>query len=368
MKELAAFTRKEFFHIFRDTRTMLILLAMPVVQIILFGFAISVEIQNINVAVVEPEPCETVRRAVERIDANNYFTVKGVYASYDEAQEMVQRGGADVVLSFAPSFDRRMAAAEEGIIEIAADASNPNNAVWVQMYLGSTLNRHFHDEAHSTASASLITPVTRLLYNPAMVSAYNFVPGIMGLIMLIICSMMTSVSIVREKETGTMEVLLVSPVHPLSIIVAKMIPYFAISCVNLATILLLARYVLGVPMAGNIFALCFISLIYILLSLALGLLISTLVKTQMAAMLCSAMLLMLPVLMLSGMLFPIESQPQAIRWISFFIPARWYISAMRKLMIEGLSINYVWSELCVLAAMTALLIAVALAKFKNRLE
>lgn len=212
------------------------------------------------------------------------------------------------------------------------------------------------------------TPELHLLYNPQMKSSYNFVPGLMGLIFMLICAMMTSVSIVREKETGTMEVLLVSPVRPLRIVVAKMIPYFLLSCVNLATILLLARFVLGVPMSGSVVGLVGLSLLYLVLALALGLFISTMADSQVTAMLISGMLLILPLIMLSGMVFPIENMPGVLQGISCIVPARWYIEAVRKLMVEGLPFAAVLKEFAVLAVMTGALIGVALGKFNDKLE
>lgn len=209
---------------------------------------------------------------------------------------------------------------------------------------------------------------TRLLYNPRMKSAYNFVPGIMGLIFILICAIMTSVSIVREKETGTMEVLLVSPVRPIRIVFAKMIPYFVLSCLNLSSILLLARFVLGVPMSGGIVGIVGLSLLYIVLALALGLFISTVARTQVTALLVSAMLMLMPMIMLSGMVFPIGNMPAPLQWLSCIVPARWYIAAIRRLMIEGLPFTAVLREFAILAAMTAGLIAVALRKFNDKLE
>ena len=211
-------------------------------------------------------------------------------------------------------------------------------------------------------------PDTHLLYNPQMKSAYNFVPGIMGLIFILICALMTSVSIVREKEMGTMEILLVSPVRPMWIIFAKMIPYFLLSCVNLASILLLATFVLDMPMSGSMIGLVGISLLYLMLALALGLFISTLSDRQSTALLISAMMLMLPIIMLSGMVFPIENMPGILRGVSSIIPARWYIEAVRKLMIEGLPFAAVIKEFCILSIMTAALVGVALKKFNDKLE
>ena len=367
MKAFPAFVKKEFFHIFRDYRTLLILLGMPIVQIILFGFALSVEINNINIAVIAPNRTETIRQMVSKIDASNYFTLKGIYTSGEEPDQLMNREKVDVILRFAPDFNPGVKPYDQAQIQIPSNASNPNIAVQETMSLQSIINSYFAGK-QSTSVKPLIDADIHLLYNPGMQSAFNFVPGIMGMLMIIICAMMTSVSIVREKETGTMEELLVSPVRPINIIFAKMIPYFTLSCFNLITILLIARYILGVPVDGSLFFIALISLIYIILALALGLLISTLVRTQVTAMLISVMSLMLPVLLLSGMIFPIESAPVFFQWVSCAIPARWYISAMKKLMIEGLSVGYVVNEMIVLSVMAVGLISISLFKFKNRLE
>ena len=291
MKGFFSFVRKETLHILRDRRTMLIVLLMPVVQVLLFGFAISVEVNNIDFAVVASHPTEAVRRQVERIAANPYFTFGG-YIRQDEADEVLRTGEVGAVVVFADDYDRRTAGSGEpdgAAIQLIFDASNPNDASSGAGYLRSVLL------AEGTGGAP--TPELHLLYNPQMKSSYNFVPGLMGLIFMLICAMMTSVSIVREKETGTMEVLLVSPVRPLRIVVAKMIPYFLLSCVNLATILLLARFVLGVPMSGSVVGLVGLSLLYLVLALALGLFISTMADSQVTAMLISGMLLILPLIM-----------------------------------------------------------------------
>lgn len=362
MNGFGAFVRKETLHILRDRRTMLIVLLMPVVQLILFGFAISTEVDNLDLAVAAPHPSERIRQQVERLAVNGHFTFKG-YVAPDGVDDVLRRGQADAVVVFARDYDRRTAAGEQNgacgpAVQVVFDASNPNIAAAGAGYLSRVLQ---------TDPASDLIEV-HTLYNPQMKSAYNFVPGIMGLIFLLICAMMTSISIVREKESGTMEVLLVSPVRPLRIIAAKMIPYFALSCINLATILVLARCALGVPMTGSMTALTGMSLLYIVLALALGLFISTVSHTQVVAMLLSGMVLMMPVILLSGMAFPVENMPAPLGAVSCIIPARWYIDAMRKLMIEGLGFGAVWREFAILAAMTAVLVAVAVKKFNDKLE
>ena len=364
MKGFGSFVRKEMLHILRDRRTMLIVLVMPVVQLLLFGFALSVEVTNIDFAVVTTKHTEEIRQQVEKIGSNPYFSFIG-YVEGTEIDDVLRKGVVDVVVVFADDYERQtvrddLSVIGNGTVQLIFDASNPNNAATGAGYLQNVLS--------SDWQTNDMMPETHLLYNPLMESSYNFVPGIMGLIFILICAMMTSVSIVREKETGTMEVLLVSPVRPMRIILAKMIPYFGLSCMNLITILLLARFVLNMPMSGSIIGVVGVSLLYVGLALALGLFISTLSNDQVTAILISGMLLMLPVIMLSGMIFPVDNMPDILQWISYVIPARWYIEAMRKLMIEGLPFVSVIGEFMILAIMTVVLVLVAFKKFNDKLE
>ena len=362
MKQFWAFIKIEFFHIFRDRRTMLILLGMPVLQIILFGFAITTELNHSRVAVLDPSKDAVTTRITERIDENRYFSVVKELSSASDIETVFRHDEADIVVAFTPDFDANLSTGEAGI-QLVVDATDPNTgnmmAGYVQGIVGQALQS-------GTQSSPIVQ--THLLFNPQMKSAYNFVPGVMGLILMLICAMMTSISIVREKETGTMEVLLVSPIRPIFIILAKAVPYLVLSCVNLATILLLSVYVLHVPVEGSLWTLSFLSLLLIAVALSLGLLISCVVQNQVAAMIVSGMGLMMPVMLLSGMMFPIESMPAVLQWISNIIPARWYIQAVKKVMIEGLGMAAVWHEALILSGMAALLIGLSLKKFKERLE
>ena len=362
MKQFWAFIKIEFFHIFRDRRTMLILLGMPVLQIILFGFAITTELNHSRVAVLDPSKDAVTTRITERIDENRYFSVVKELSSASDIETVFRHDEADIVVAFTPDFDANLSTGEAGI-QLVVDATDPNTgnmmAGYVQGIVGQALQS-------GTQSSPIVQ--THLLFNPQMKSAYNFVPGVMGLILMLICAMMTSISIVREKETGTMEVLLVSPIRPIFIILAKAVPYLVLSCVNLITILLLSVYVLHVPVEGSLWTLSFLSLLLIAVALSLGLLISCVVQNQVAAMIVSGMALMMPVMLLSGMIFPIESMPAVLQWISNIIPARWYIQAVKKVMIEGLGMAAVWHEALILSGMAALLIGLSLKKFKERLE
>ena len=355
--------KKESTHILRDKRTMLIVMLIPVVLMVLFGFAISTEVNNINIAIVAPERTDGVNDAVQRLDNNDYFTFKG-YISPDEIDYYLRSGKVNAVIVFATDYDRRALLAKQGyetkpIIQLILDASNVNTASTASAYIQNIL-------LGSDSPQAMFD--TRMLFNPQMKSAYNFVPGIMGLIFILVCAMMTSVSIVREKEVGTMEVLLVSPVRPAKIIFAKMIPYFAISCIVLILILLLARYLLDVPMTGGVWGIFSLSLLYLALSLSLGLLVSTIARTQVAALLISAMVMMMPILMLSGMLFPIENLPTFFKVVSNIVPARWYIDAVRKMMIQGLPLTAVWENCAILLGMTVAILGVSLKKFNDKLE
>lgn len=341
---------------------MLILLGMPVLQIILFGFAITTELNHSRVAVLDPSKDAVTTRITERIDENRYFSVVKELSSASDIETVFRHDEADIVVAFTPDFDANLSTGEAGI-QLVVDATDPNTgnmmAGYVQGIVGQALQS-------GTQSSPIVQ--THLLFNPQMKSAYNFVPGVMGLILMLICAMMTSISIVREKETGTMEVLLVSPIRPIFIILAKAVPYLVLSCVNLATILLLSVYVLHVPVEGSLWTLSFLSLLLIAVALSLGLLISCVVQNQVAAMIVSGMGLMMPVMLLSGMIFPIESMPAVLQWISNIIPARWYIQAVKKVMIEGLGMAAVWHEALILSGMAALLIGLSLKKFKERLE
>ena len=360
MKQFIAFVIKETKHILRDKRTMLILFGMPVVMMLLFGFAITTDVKNVRTVVVTSEMLPRTQQAVERLAQSEYFIITQTVNTPREAEQLIRSQKADMALVFARGRG----------MQIMVDGSDPNMAQQWTTYALQTIaaDRSAPATLHAAKNDSPITIHTSLLYNPQMKSAYNFVPAIMGMLLMLICAMMTSISIVREKEKGTMEVLLVSPVRPLMVIIAKAVPYLILAFGILITILLMARFVLGVPLAGSLFWILAVSTLYILLALSLGLLISNVAQTQLVALLLSAMVLLMPVVMLSGMLFPVESMPTILQWISAIVPPRYYIEAMRKLMIMGVGIGEVAHEVAVLAGMTVVLLAIALKKFNVRLE
>ena len=352
MKQFISFVIKEAKHIMRDKRTMLILFGIPVVLMLLFGFAITTEVKDVRTVVVTSQMDHLTQAAVERLAQSEYFTITQTVSTPQEAERLVRSQKADMAMVFSHDF-----ASKKDGIQLIVDGSDPNMATqWTNYAQGVLANMQ----------GSMVN--SKMLYNPQMKSAYNFVPAIMGMLLMLVCAMMTSISIVREKEKGTMEVLLVSPVRPLMVIIAKAVPYLVLAFVILITILLMARYVLGVPLQGSIAWILAVSTLYILLALSLGLLISNIAQTQLVALLLSAMVLLMPVLMLSGMMFPIESMPKILQWISIVIPPRYYIEAMRKLMIMGVGVGEVMKEIAVLAGFTTFFLILALMKFNTRLE
>ena len=366
MKQFIAFVIKETKHILRDKRTMLILFGMPVVMMLLFGFAITTDVKNVRTVVVTSEMSPRTQQAVERLAQSEYFMITQTVNTPQEAEQLIRSQKADMSLIPSPSPKGKGGSSLQW--QIMVDGSDPNMAQQWTTYAQSILSQPVDGKHYSLSSPFGEGLGVRLLYNPQMRSAYNFVPAIMGMLLMLICAMMTSISIVREKEKGTMEVLLVSPVRPLMVIIAKAVPYLVLAFCILITILLMARFVLGVPLAGSLFWILAVSTLYILLALSLGLLISNVAQTQLVALLLSAMVLLMPVVMLSGMLFPVESMPTILQWISAIVPPRYYIQAMRKLMIMGVGIGEVAHEVAVLAGMTVVLLAIALKKFMQRLE
>ena len=353
MKEFIAFVIKEGRHILRDKRTMLILFAMPIVLMLLFGFAISTDVRNVRTVVVTSKMSYLTQQKVLQLSQSEYFSIIRHVHTPAEAEQLIRSQKADMAIVFSNEFDSR-----QGSIQLITDGADPNMAQQYANYASLVLQ-----------NAPLPNPITmQLLYNPQMKSSYNFVPGIMGMLLMLICAMMTSISIVKEKERGTMEVLLVSPVRPLLVIIAKAVPYLLLAFIVLICILLMSYFVLNVPLAGSLPAIILVSSLYILLALSLGLLISTIAKTQLVALIVSAVVLLMPSVLLSGMMFPIESMPTVLQWISAVIPPRYYISAMRKLMIMGVAVENAIQEVVVLAGMTAFFLFVALKKFNTRLE
>lgn len=367
MKQFLIFVRKEIYHIWRDHRTLFILTAMPVMQIVLYGFALTNEVKDSRIAVLDQSRDPASLSLVQEIGASRYFKVVHLLETPADIDRIFRQGKTRMVVFIGRGFQDDLLHTNRAVVQLVADASDPNIANTLTNYATAIINDF---QQRMTANQPLplrINTQVRMLYNPELKGAYNFVPGVMALVLMLVCAMMTSISIVREKELGTMEVLLVSPLQPFLIVIAKAIPYLLVSFVNIASILLLSVYALDVPIAGSLWLLLAESALFTGTSLSVGLVISNFARTQQTAMLSSMMSLMLPTLMFSGFLFPVENMPVPLRVVSNLVPAKWYYIIVKQVMIKGLSFSSVWKETLILAAMTVTLPAVSIRNFKIRL-
>lgn len=365
MKQLLTFVRKEFLHVLRDKRTLLVLFGMPVVQILLFGFALSTEVKNTKIAVLDQDKSQISAELISKIDGNRYFDAERDLKSIQEAEDAFKSGRIKMIVVIPANFSEDLNGGKKTQIQLICDATDLNLANQIYNFM-SNITMDFYGQ--QTAAQRGIQPEIRMLYNPQLKGAPNFVPGVMAFVLLIICVLMTAIAIVREKETGTMEVLLVSPMKPYVIILAKAIPYFILSVVILISILVLSVSVLDLPIEGNIFLLFGISIIFIITNLLIGIVISILTATQQTAMLISLIGTMLPTLMLSGFMFPVENMPVPLQFVGNAIPAKWYYEIIKNIMIKGTGIEVIWKHVLVLLGMMTVLFVIAVKKFKIRLE
>lgn len=367
MKQLTSFIKKEFLHIIRDTWTIMILIALPIVMMILFGYAVTTEIKDTHFAVLDYSKDDYTTAIVNKLRSSEYFIFTENLTTYKQAEDAFKTGEIGIVVVFEENFYENLLHTGTASVQILADGSDPNTAKTLVNYASNIISLYLQDRNPSPHTVQLL-PEIKFLYNPQLKGAYNSVPGVIGMIIMLICAMMTAVSIVREKEKGTMEVLLASPMRPIFVIIAKLSPYFTISVLNVFNIFIISHFIMGVPIAGNLFWIIVLCFLYIVVSLGIGLLISSVTNTQVIALLISGMILMLPAVYMSGMIFPIENMPWILRALSHVIPARWFVFAIRKILIMGVDVKYIAKEMLILTGMIAILIIVSLKKFKIRLE
>lgn len=367
MKQFIAFVKKEFYHILRDRRTLFILLGMPIMQIIIFGFALTNEVKNSRIAIYDNSKDVATASVISELEASNYFDIQKNIYSYDEIEKSFQEGRIKLAIVFPPGFSEDLQHFNKAQVQLVADASDPNVASTLTSYATAVLKDYQGRITQEKKLPYTIETETRMLYNPQLKGVYNFVPGVMAMVLMLVCTLMTAITVVREKEAGTMEILLASPIQPLKIIIAKAVPYLMLSVVNIASILLLSVFVLDVPVNGSLMLLIFESILFTLTCLAFGLLISASTASQQTAMFIALTGMFLPTVMLSGFMFPIENMPLPLRIISNIVPAKWYYLIVKDVMIKGVGFSGIWMETLVLTGMMFFLLAMAIKKFKIRL-
>lgn len=367
MKQFRSFVRKEFYHILRDRRTMFILLGMPVIQIVIFGFALTNEVKNSKYAVLDQSKDAASQQLVQQIEASQYFESSTTLHNYDDITKAFRKGKIKLAIVIPPHFSEDLLHQNRTQVQLVADASDPNVANTLVNYAANIINDYQSGLINGKQLPYTIQVEQRMLYNPQLKGAYSFVPGVMAMVLLLVCTMMTAITIVKEKETGTMEIMLVSPLKPLLIVVAKAVPYLLLSVINIISILLLSVFVLEVPIRGSLPLLMSESILFTLVSLSLGLLISAGSNTQQTAMFISLIGMFLPTVMFSGFMFPVENMPLPLQVISNIVPAKWYYTIVKSVMIKGVGFSAVWKETLILTGMLFFFLIMAIRKFKIRL-
>lgn len=368
MKRFIGFIKKEFYHIFRDRRSMFILFGMPIAQIMLFGFAITNEVNNVKIAIFDQSKDFETQQIINKISASSYFDILQEIRSEAEIESVFKKGKVKAVLVFEKDFSKKLQTQNIGKVQVISDATDPNMANTISNYISSILQNYSQEKNKITPSAYQIQTQTQLYYNPELKSVFNFVPGVMTVILMLVSAMMTSISITREKELGTMEILLVSPLKPFQVIIGKVFPYIFMSIINAIVILVLGYFIFEMPIEGSLVLLAFETVLFIICALALGILISTISDSQQTAMMTSLFGLMLPVILLSGFIFPISSMPLPLQVISNIIPAKWFIIIIKAIMLKGATFAVIWKETLIIIGMTFLFIIVSIKKYKIRLE
>ncbi len=368
MKRFINFIKKEWYHILRDRRTLFILFGMPIIQILLFGFAITNEINNVDIAIINNSKDATTQEIINKIAASKYFSIKQIIQNESEIESVFQQGHVKAILNFEKDFSKKLVTQNNANVQIITDATDPNTANTISNYVSSILQNYQQEINKEVNIPYQIRPESRMVYNQELKSVFMFVPGVMTVILMLVSAMMTSISITREKEMGTMEILLVSPLKPFQVIIGKVVPYIFLSIINAVIIVLLSIFVFEMPIQGSLFLLALETILFIIVSLSLGILISTVAKTQQTAMMMSLMGLLLPVILLSGFIFPINSMPEVLQWLSNIIPATWFIIILKGIMLKGVSIAFLWKETLILFGMAVFFIVLSIKKYKIRLE
>ena len=368
MNQLLGFVKKEFTHIFRDPRTMVILFGIPIIQLMLFGYVITTEIKDARIAILDHSNDNVTREIKNKILSSGYFRLEANLIQENEIDPIFRKGDVKEVIVFEKGFAENLEREGKANIQVIADASDPNTAQMIFNYTNGIIQDYTKKKFAGFANPLQIKSEVRMLYNENMVGAFMYVPGTMALILMLISAMMTSITIAREKEMGTMEILLVSPLKATHIILGKVAPYLLLSLIDAFVVVFLGNVVFGVPIRGSLFVMPFLLILYISMALSLGILISTVANSQQVALFISGFALMLPTILLSGFIFPIENMPVPLQVLSNFMPPRWFIDAIKQVMLKGNGFAYIWPNVLILSAMTLIFLGLSVKKFRLRLE
>ncbi len=367
MERFLAFVKKEFIHIMRDKRSLIILFGIPIAQILIFGFAITNEIKDAKIGILDFSKDATTEKIVNKLLSSGYYQLYSYLKDDGQIEQVFREGKVKQVVVFQEKFEINLKQTGKASIQIISDASDPNTGNTLINYTSAIINDYNSEINRNNLSGLRIIPELRMRYNPELKGVYLFIPGLIVIILMLVSAMMTSISITKEKELGSMEILLVSPLKPIIVIIAKVIPYSLLSFVNAVSILLLGKFVFEVPVHGSYFLLLGEVILFITTALSFGIFISTKTSSQQVALMISLVGLMLPTILLSGFIFPVENMPIPLQVIANIMPARWFLIIIRDIMLKGSDITFIWKETLVLFGFTALFIGLSIKNFKVRL-
>lgn len=367
---------KEFLQLKQDVRMIPMIFVAPVVQIVVFGFAVNTDVTRVPMVLVDQDRTAESRALHQRFTASGYFELVGVEDEPDAADPWLIRGDAQLALVIEPGYAARLGAGRSARVQLLADGSD-SSAVTVALGYGarivSGLSAERLQERLGAVLAGTARPgrtelLPRVLWNPDLKSRWFYVPAVLAMILMIMTMLLSAMGVVREKEIGTLEQIIVTPVQAWQLLVGKLFPFGVIGMVQVCLVSAVAVFGFGVPLEGS-FALLFgLSLVFILNTLGLGLLVSTLVSNQQQAMMVATFTLMLPMIYLSGLIFPIENMPVAIQWFTYLIPVRYYATILRGIFLKGAGLDVLWPQALTLLLMGLSILAVAAARFRKRLD
>lgn len=362
------FLIKEFLQIFRDKRSLVILFGIPIVQVLLFGFALKNEIRDVPIAILDKSKDVYSRQLIHKITSSEYFVLQENLQSEKAIEDAFRKGIIKQLIVIENDFAEKIERENHAVVQLISDASNPNTASMITSYALAIISSFEREINPSFDGLPMIIPETQMRYNPELRSVFMFVPGVITIILMLVSAMMTSISIAREKEMGTMEVLLVSPVKPVQIILGKVLPYVLLSFTSAIIILVMAFTTFQMPIVGNLVLLLAESLLFIVMALSLGIFISTIANSQQTAMLLSMFALLLPSVLLSGFIFPIKNMPDILQYLSHILPPKWFVIIIKNIMIKGNGLEHIWKETLIILGFTVFFIGLSVKKFKIRLE
>jgi ABC-2 type transport system permease protein len=372
---LMSLIRKEFLQIRRDPRTLILVIVIPIMQMFLMGYSATNDVRNIPLIVLDQDRSPQARALLEAYRVADYFSVTAEVNSEDELREMIDGGKARAAIIIPPDYGEKITAGGKARISFILDGSDPTVASTAlsaaqmigQAYATTILSERMARRGASAAAQAPLEVLTQVWYNPDLISAYFMIPGVIGIILQALASILTASAIVRERERGTIEQLIVTPIRPLELIIGKLLPYVLLSFLNTFEVMALGHWWFGVPVRGDLVLIALLSGLFLVSSLGIGLLASTIADTQQEAMLTVWMTL-LPSMFLSGFFFPIEAMPPVLQWISYLTPLRYFLVVIRSLMLKGVGVESLTREIIALTIFGVVIMGIAALRFRKRLD